>query len=346
MRTVVMALLLLVGSGGSSLLADDLFAPSPAPPAPQAGAYLNLLPTIEGTAVIADEQGLRYLVPLQGEGVFAIAATSTPGYGIVLGVDQELRVVRNGQEVPTEQIRRDGDRIVILDEQGNTALEFRMSNGSISFPADSPAWTYHGRATRQPTLKPRIGITMVAADPALCAHLELDPEQVVMIGEVIPDLPAAHAGLQAHDVIIAVNGELGVTLESVRSTVEATPAGQTVHLRILRRGVARDLVVKVEAVPVDPRLDLPLVAGVPALTSPGMRELHEALKTRSEALSRRMLADEVRLLDRSRLEAQAAERVRTQAAEGSASLERLEARLARLEDLLQRLLEERAPRDR
>lgn len=57
--------------------------------------------------------------------------------------------------------------------------------------------------------------------------------------------PAARAGLQAHDVLTAIDGVEGVTDESLRTAVKGKKPGDTMQVRILRRGKTSELAIEV-----------------------------------------------------------------------------------------------------
>jgi phosphoserine phosphatase RsbU/P len=100
------------------------------------------------------------------------------------------------------------------------ALALLFAAGSTFY---SLAWIYYIRL--QPDVQ--LGITYVP-----------DPDQLdaIRLRSVVPDSPAARAGLQADDLILAVNGETG-ELRRVLSTMlgEARP-GDTIRLRVAREG--------------------------------------------------------------------------------------------------------------
>ena len=71
------------------------------------------------------------------------------------------------------------------------------------------------------------------------------PGQGVVVTEVLPKSPAAEAGLQEYDVIVAFNGAPIRGLHKLQEAVEQTPLGQRRPLTVLRNGKDKlDLVVK------------------------------------------------------------------------------------------------------
>jgi len=71
-----------------------------------------------------------------------------------------------------------------------------------------------------------------------------------LIAQVSPNSPAARAGLASGDLILAVNGHPVPTNDVLSLTISMTAPGTTVHLRVLREGVERDIPVTLGEEPV------------------------------------------------------------------------------------------------
>jgi regulator of sigma E protease len=67
-----------------------------------------------------------------------------------------------------------------------------------------------------------------------------------VVGEVLPNGAAAHAGLQAHDRIEAINGEPIKTFEDIQRIITAHPV-ETLTVKVLRDGADKDFAVTTEA---------------------------------------------------------------------------------------------------
>lgn len=72
------------------------------------------------------------------------------------------------------------------------------------------------------------------------------PITLPVVGEVLPDGAAAHAGLIAKDRIEAINGEATPTFEDIQRIIVAHPE-QTMTLKVLRDGKDQDFTVTTEA---------------------------------------------------------------------------------------------------
>jgi serine protease Do len=78
----------------------------------------------------------------------------------------------------------------------------------------------------------------------------------VAIQSVIPDQPAARAGLKAKDVVLAVDGSAVATPRDLQRLVGARPAGTTVKLSLYREGQEREVSVTLGRFP-DPEEESP-----------------------------------------------------------------------------------------
>ena len=65
----------------------------------------------------------------------------------------------------------------------------------------------------------------------------------VLVAEVVPNGPAAAAGMQGADVIVTVGGQIVRDSEELRAALATLQAGQTVPVVVLRDGEERILQV-------------------------------------------------------------------------------------------------------
>ena len=90
-----------------------------------------------------------------------------------------------------------------------------------------------------------LGVSIQSISPDLAQALELDGTQGALVGEVMPDSPAARAGLQTGDVIKAFDGKLVATSQDLPGMVADTPVDQDVTVTVQRQGESLDLAVTV-----------------------------------------------------------------------------------------------------
>lgn len=187
---------------------------------------------------------------------------STPGYTqlvingdhgkvtITGGPSSKFTVLRDGSELPADQVRREGDRLRILDESGATLYELRvLPGGGLVYPYEGKvaAMGWSGMAPMPSfyTGTPRkiIGVMVDSVEGALASQLDLEPGSAFVISTVSPGLPASKAGLQPHDVVVSIQGEGPATVERLRDTLDGKQPGDTIQLGLLRRGERMDVEV-------------------------------------------------------------------------------------------------------
>jgi len=74
----------------------------------------------------------------------------------------------------------------------------------------------------------------VTADKA--KELKLSAERGVVLGKIVPDSPAAKAGLKENDVVTEVNGQRVEGAAQFRRMIHEIPAGRTIQLTVWRDG--------------------------------------------------------------------------------------------------------------
>ena len=90
-----------------------------------------------------------------------------------------------------------------------------------------------------------LGVSIQSITPELAAALKLDGTRGALVGEVMPDSPAAQAGLQTGDVITAFDGQPVATSQDLPGMVAATPVDQDVTVTVQRQGQPLELAVTV-----------------------------------------------------------------------------------------------------
>src|SRR5881392_254511 len=74
----------------------------------------------------------------------------------------------------------------------------------------------------------------VTADKA--KELKLSAERGVVLGKIVPDSPAAKAGLKENDVVTEINGQRVEGAAQFRRMIHEIPAGRTIQLTVWRDG--------------------------------------------------------------------------------------------------------------
>ena len=93
----------------------------------------------------------------------------------------------------------------------------------------------------------QLGVSVQDLTPELARSFGLKRTAGAVIAQIAPGSPAAAAGLQVGDVVVAVNGKSVSNASSLRSAVGLTPPGQEIDLEILRNGASRTLSVAIGA---------------------------------------------------------------------------------------------------
>lgn len=81
-----------------------------------------------------------------------------------------------------------------------------------------------------------LGLEVVPVDEALAAQLKLPPEHGLVVRFVMPDSPAAAAGLQKHDVLTRLDDQLLIAPRQLSALVRSRKSGDTVQLSYVRAG--------------------------------------------------------------------------------------------------------------
>jgi S1-C subfamily serine protease len=104
-----------------------------------------------------------------------------------------------------------------------------------------------------------LGIQMVELNPQVKQRLNSDPNSGVMVNEdkgvlivrVMPNSPAAKAGLRAGDVIQQLNGQSVTDASSIQKAVENAQVGGNLRLGLRRNGQNINLAVRTGALPTE-----------------------------------------------------------------------------------------------
>jgi serine protease Do len=86
-----------------------------------------------------------------------------------------------------------------------------------------------------------VGISEVTADKV--KELKLPAERGVVLGKVVPESPAAKAGMKESDVVTEINGQRVEGTAQFRRMVREIPAGRTAQLTVWRDGRAQTISV-------------------------------------------------------------------------------------------------------
>ena len=138
----------------------------------------------------------------------------------------------------------------------NTAI-YSPSGGSVGIGFDIPASTVkmvvaqlkeHGKVTRA-----WLGVQVQPVTSGIADSLGLKKAEGALVDGAEPNTPAAQAGLQAGDVITAVNGKAIKDSRSLARDISAMAPGSSTKLDILRKGESKTITVTLATMPNQPR---------------------------------------------------------------------------------------------
>jgi S1-C subfamily serine protease len=89
----------------------------------------------------------------------------------------------------------------------------------------------------------RLGILSEQLTSEIAAELDVSVTEGAVVREVLADTPAAEVGLQANDIITAVNGEPVDAERTLLNRIIAYEPGDTITLTVLRGGETLELEV-------------------------------------------------------------------------------------------------------
>jgi serine protease Do len=96
-----------------------------------------------------------------------------------------------------------------------------------------------------------IGVGIEPLTPALAKQFDLKNDQGALVDEVMPNSPAAKAGLRSGDVILQFNGKPIADSRRLSLEVAGVAPGEKVPMRFWRDGAAKTVDVTVQEVPGD-----------------------------------------------------------------------------------------------
>lgn len=141
----------------------------------------------------------------------------------------------------------------------NTAIIQGAQGIGFAIPINTVKTVSGQLATKGRVDYPYIGIQMAALTPQLRAQIErsnlgfqVTQDKGIIVLKVLPNTPAARAGLRAGDVIVSVNGNAVENVNQVQQQVDATGIGKPMQITVSRNGNAQQLAVRPEALPARP----------------------------------------------------------------------------------------------
>jgi hypothetical protein len=198
-----------------------------------------------------------------GEGYTQLTVGGDAGDLLLVLRGERATALLDGEVLPPERIRRDGDRLSVLGAGGEELYAVRVldGKGGLVYPYDARVvrWadpqgglfgyatgaggtTWHQAAAERRKL---IGVSTSPADAALRAQLGVAGDALV-IESVNDGMPAQKAGMQPLDVVVAIEGRDGATTELLREVLAEKQPGETLVLSVRRQGQPLELPLVIE----------------------------------------------------------------------------------------------------
>jgi serine protease Do len=134
----------------------------------------------------------------------------------------------------------------------NTAI-FSQSGGymgiGFAVPVNMARQVMDQLVTRGRLTRGYLGAAVQDLTPGMARALGLEPSRGVLVADVVPDGPAARAGVQRGDVIVAVDGKAVEDAGHFRNLVAGTPPGTPLRLSFVRDARTRTVEVAVGELP-------------------------------------------------------------------------------------------------
>ncbi|HZS83975.1 MAG TPA: DegQ family serine endoprotease [Stellaceae bacterium] len=175
----------------------------------------------------------------------------------------------------------------------NTAI-FSPSGGSVgigfAIPSDLAKNIVDQLKEKGHVERGWLGVAIQTLTPALAKSFGLDPNDPkgALVADVMPNGPAAKAGLKQGDVIVAVNGNRIETAHDLPRVVAESPIGQKLDLTVHRSGKEEKMAVTVGQMPANPQMALAQQGSSEQLGPPPATPLGLALTPLTPDLRKRL----------------------------------------------------------
>jgi len=145
----------------------------------------------------------------------------------------------------------------LVNDQGevigiNTAIRADAMGIGFAIPSNKAKTIKDQLAKGERIVHPYLGVQMTMLTPELAKQNNSDPNSAFMVPEVngvivvrvLPNTPAAKAGLRRGDVITQIDEQAITTAEQLQTIVENSRLGQTLQVKVQRGDVIKQLPVQ------------------------------------------------------------------------------------------------------
>ena len=134
----------------------------------------------------------------------------------------------------------------------NTAISTRSGGYDgvgFAIPINMARWVADQLITKGEVKRAYLGVMIRPTEGTLAKVLNVKPGEGAIVDRVLPESPAAKAGVQSQDVILDFNGEKVAGTKELQGIVERLDVGKTYKMTVVRDGKQMSLPVTVEAMP-------------------------------------------------------------------------------------------------
>jgi len=204
----------------------------------------------------------RRLLTLLGLGLLAIVLVALPG-------SSARKPAAGSSSVNCSTAAQ--DRVRVYDEEHGTLAELEPAD-LVVLDGDDDVQLIGGSG--QGWLG--TGVAEVTAEKV--KEFKLPAERGVLLRKIVPDSPAAKAGLKENDVVTEINGQRIEGTEQFRRMIREMPSGRSAQFTVWRDG--RSQTVSVTLGKSEPHLDTSMVSpGAFAIHVPDMPQLNELMQS-------------------------------------------------------------------
>ena len=192
---------------------------------------------------------IRNLLTVGGVAAFSLALIALPAAPAKSQTPNDSTVARLRQKIAELQAELDGRKAALADadetravlatdmalEQENQAVRELDALPEIAQDAMTLVMDDEGSSW--------LGVELHEVTGERAKELKLSAERGVVVGRIVPDSPAAKAGLKEKDVVTELNGQRVEGAAQFRRMIHEIPAGRSVQLTIWRDGRTQNLSV-------------------------------------------------------------------------------------------------------
>ena len=171
----------------------------------------------------------RNLLIAGGAAAFSLALIAVPGTSAKTQSPQDRVIARLQQEIAELKAQQAAERTLVRQDPEIFELQeplIEKDDVTIFVDGDGSGW---------------LGVETQEVTSEKAKELKLSAERGVVLGKIIPDSPAAKAGLKENDVVMEINGQRVEGAAQFRRMLHEIPAGRTIQLTVWRDGHSQTL---------------------------------------------------------------------------------------------------------